>query len=169
MSQLDGKQLKDTSVAGSKLQSGAVTTAKINVDGDLSINSHNLTNVATPTVGTQGANKQYVDDQIATLGGLTALNKAMTASVTTSDFDEACATAIAATPSRDGYVQVYVNGLKAVVGDGVRTKDCYFSADGGATARAIAAITSGDKLYWVGSVAGHQLAGSDRLDFDFLA
>lgn len=94
-------------------------------------------------------------------------NKDMTAAVTAADYDDACATTVATTPSGDGYVQVFVNGVKYPVGDGVRTKACYFSADGGTTARAISAIAAGDTLYWVGSVAGFELAATDRIDFDY--
>jgi hypothetical protein len=94
-------------------------------------------------------------------------NKDMTASVTTADFQLACATAITITPSGDGYVNVDINGLRVSVGDGVRTKDCYFSNDSGATARAISAITAGDALYWVQSVAGYNLAASDKVDLDY--
>lgn len=97
-------------------------------------------------------------------------NKAMAASLTAADFAEACATAIAATPAPSAntanhYVTVRVNGVGYEVGDGVRTKDCYFSADAGATARAFGAIAVGDKLYWVGSVAGFELATTDVIDF----
>jgi hypothetical protein len=95
------------------------------------------------------------------------LNKDMTASVTAADFDEACATAVVSTPSSNGYVQVMVNGVQAVVGDGVKTEECYFSDDAGVTAKAIADITAGDKLYWVGSVAGFELDAGDRLDFNY--
>lgn len=94
-----------------------------------------------------------------------AANKDMTASVTAADFDEACATAIAATPGNDGYAEVMVNGMKETLGDGVKTKSCYFSSDAGVTARLIANITTGDKLYWVGTVAGYQLAVTDKIDF----
>lgn len=97
----------------------------------------------------------------------TTSNKDMAASVTASDFDEACATAIVSTPGNDGYVEVFINGLKETLGDGVKTKSCYFSGDAGTTARAIAAIVATDKLYWVGSVAGYQLATTDRVDFDY--
>lgn len=95
-------------------------------------------------------------------------NKAMAASVTVADFNLACATPMAATPALDGYVQVLVNGCGVEVGDGAKTKDCYFSADGGATARAIVDITAGDMLYWVGSVVGYQLAANDAIDFDYM-
>jgi hypothetical protein len=98
----------------------------------------------------------------------TILNKGMAANTTTADFQAACATTIAATPAGDGYVSVMVNGLEQVLGDGVKTKDCYFSVDAGATARAIAAITAGDTLYWVGTIAGFQLASAtDLIAFEY--
>ena len=95
-------------------------------------------------------------------------NKEMTASVTTADFDLATATTIVGTPASDSYVQVFVNGVKMVVGDGVKTKDCYFATDGtGTVAINIANIVATDQLYWVGSVAGFELDGNDRIDFDY--
>ena len=97
----------------------------------------------------------------------TSSNKWMTASVTSADFQVACATTIAATPTGHGYVDVSVNGVGVNLGDGVRTRDCYFSADSGTTAKTIATIASGDTLYWVGSVAGYQLAATDKIDFDY--
>lgn len=74
---------------------------------------------------------------------------------------------IAATPAGDSYVRVSVNGSGQTLGDGVKTKDCYFSADGGTTARAIAAIASGDTLYWNGVIAGFDLATTDRIDMEY--
>ena len=91
-------------------------------------------------------------------------NKDMACAATASDYDKACNTAIASTPTGDGMVQVCINGLLVSVGDGIRTKDCYFSADGSA-ARAIADIVAGDFLYWVGSVAGWQLLTTDVVSF----
>ena len=92
------------------------------------------------------------------------LNKDMTAATTINDNDLATATAIAATPI--GYVEVQVNGIGAVVGNGTKVGvDAYFSGDGGATARAVGAIVAGDLLYWNGSVAGFQLSPTDRIDF----
>lgn len=98
---------------------------------------------------------------------MTSANKDMTASTTVADFDLACATNVVGTPTNDGYVRVLINGLGYSVGDGVKTKSCYFSADSGATAKTIANIASGDRLYWVGSVAGHQLISTWKVDFDF--
>ena len=82
---------------------------------------------------------------------------------TSADGDYAGIT-ITYTPYSDSNVQVTVNGVGANLGDGVKTKDCYFSGDGGTTARAIADIAAGDGLYWNGSVAGYELETTDLID-----
>jgi hypothetical protein len=90
--------------------------------------------------------------------------------VTATDGDLATSSTITHAPFNGDYVQVFVNGLKASVGDGVKTGvECYFSANGGSTAKAFASITAGDSLYWNGSVAGYQLATTDVLDFCYEA
>jgi hypothetical protein len=102
------------------------------------------------------------------LGGKPSnLNKNMAASVTTADGQSACATAIAATPAGGSYVRVSVNGLNQTLGDGDKLHDCYFSGDSGTTARAMTAIVATDLLYGVGSVAGFQLAVTDKIDFSY--
>jgi hypothetical protein len=101
--------------------------------------------------------KQIIGEQPA------ITNKGMVASVTVSDFDIACATAVAGIPN--GYVGINVNGVAQSVGNGVRTQSCYFSGDGGATARAYGAVVATDHAYWVGSVALFQLAVTDVIDF----
>jgi len=88
----------------------------------------------------------------------------MVASVTTADGDLATATAIAATPI--GYTSVAADGVLYSVGNGTKIGvSCYFSGDGGATARAQGAIVLGDRCYWNQSVAGFNLDGNYRLDF----
>jgi hypothetical protein len=98
---------------------------------------------------------------------LTRDDKQLTASVTTGDGDQGTASTISHTPVSDGYVRVLINGHGASLGDGVKTSACYFSGDGGTTARAIADITAGDTFHWVGSVAGYQLAADDKIDWDY--
>ena len=71
------------------------------------------------------------------------------------------------TPVGDRNVNVFVNGDLVDVGDGVKTKDAYFSNDGGTTARAFAAILSGDELIWNGTIANFNLTASDDVDFDY--
>ena len=46
---------------------------------------------------------------------------------------------------------------------GDKTGDCYFSADGGSTARTISAIAQNDILYWNGSIASFELANDDKI------
>lgn len=74
---------------------------------------------------------------------------------------------ISATPAGDGMVIVSLNGVQTVLGNGVKTKDCYFSADGGTTARAIGDIASGDTLYWNGLVTGFDLDTNDYIDLNY--
>jgi len=97
-------------------------------------------------------------------GSSTTANKNMTAEVTTTDGSEACATAIAATPASHAYVEIFVNGAQQnLTGD--KLGDCYFSADSGTTAKTLATIAAADKLYWNGSIAGYQLAITDKISF----
>lgn len=148
--------------SASELRAAVVTVEQGTLYGD-----HRFAQTAdTITLGTTGI--VWVDIGTGTLAAFaTALNKAMAASLTTADFQAASATTLAVTPSSDGYVRVSVNGVGYVVGDGVKTKDCYFSSDAGSTAKTIANIALGDTLYWVGSVSGFQLATTDVVDFEY--
>lgn len=107
----------------------------------------------------------WANQSTATAPVPTSSNKEMAASLTTADFNVACATTMVSTPANDGYVEVFVNGMRQTLGNAVKTKDCYFSSDGGTTAKAISAIAAGDTLYWVGSVTSWQLATTDIIDF----
>lgn len=107
------------------------------------------------------------DGITATTGSLSAARlatgdkgEAGPGTATSSDGDTTGVT-LAAVPS--SMVQVFVNGIMQELGQGVKTKDCYFSADGGSTARAISALASGDTLYWNGSVAGFQVDSNDKI------
>jgi len=75
---------------------------------------------------------------------------------------------ISNTPAGDGLVMVMINGIKAELGSGVKTADCYFSGDSGSTARAIGDIASGDSLYWNGASI-FTLETSDVIDFIYNA
>lgn len=78
---------------------------------------------------------------------------------------------ISFTPALGGHVYVVVNGAVYPVGDGNRddlgdfTNNVvfYFSADGGATARAHDAIVATDSLYFNGTNAGFNLAATDEV------
>jgi hypothetical protein len=148
------------------------------LDGDhltISWDPANYTPDTSPTesadVDDLTAHLKGIDNELATQAAAapvsTSGNKEMTALVTASDGDKATNTTVAATPTNDSYVGVRINGVHYIVGDGVKTKDCYFSADAGTTARAISAVASGDELFWNGSVAGFELDATDKIDFDY--
>ena len=105
---------------------------------------------------------------VGTVETLTVDNKAMVPLATSSDGDKASDTALQQTPAAGSYIMVKVNGVYVQVGDGVKTSECYFSADGGATARAFANVALGDTLHWNGTVANYELAVSDEIDIDYL-
>jgi hypothetical protein len=95
-------------------------------------------------------------------------NKAAAPADTTGDESDTGLT-IVSTPAADSYVQVLVNGLQVELGNGVVTKDCYFSSDGTAVnVRAIAAIAAGDHLVWNGVVAKYELkVAKDVVDMNY--
>ena len=68
------------------------------------------------------------------------------------------------TPFLDSAVDIIVNGVGVSEGNGVKTSDCYFSNDGGATAKLNANIEAGDELYWNGNIAGYDLTNTDNID-----
>lgn len=93
-------------------------------------------------------------------------DKGIPSAVTAGNFSST-AVAITNTPYNGSYVAVFVNGAQQVLGDGVKTKDCYFSADGGVTARTIANIVATDVLYWNGLIALFNLTALDFIDLDY--
>jgi hypothetical protein len=91
----------------------------------------------------------------------------LAANTTTTDGQEASAFTIISEPIDSSYIVVEINGKGETVGDGVKTKACYFSGDAGATARNFAGankVTIGDKLYWNGSIAGYELDIVDKIN-----
>jgi len=100
---------------------------------------------------------------VTSTGGLSKSEVDVPALVTVSDGDQAMAPGLSTTPSAGGNLIVVVSGVLFNVGNGDKTRDCYFSDDGGATAKSIVDIVAGDTLHWVGSVAGTQLDTDDRV------
>lgn len=78
---------------------------------------------------------------------------------------------ISSTPLDGCYVAVFVNGQEFNVGDGVTSSACYFSNDGGTTARTFTSpnqIKSGDGLYWNGLLVGTDLYTNWRVSLYYL-
>jgi len=95
-------------------------------------------------------------------------NQGMAASSAVNQGDVVCATAIVSTPANFSRVDVFIGTQRWLVGDGVKTADCYFSGDSGATARAFGAIVTGDKLYLgtTGAAAGGT-STTDKVTFAY--
>jgi len=108
--------------------------------------------------------KRYVD---TTTGGIETLsNKIMVALVASTQGDQIAA-AIAAEPKNDSYVQVFINGVKCTVGNGVDTADVYFADPGDlSTAKTIATITTGDVLVR-GAGLGYDTDATDIVEYDY--
>jgi hypothetical protein len=70
-----------------------------------------------------------------------------------------------------GHVGVYINGVETDLGYGSTvSSSCYFSNDGGTTAKNIGNILSGDILYWNTTVAGFALSTElpDRISLYYI-
>jgi len=74
-------------------------------------------------------------------------------------------------PSADPYVNtgfyVFVNGAIVDLGDFDKTKDCYFSEDGGSSALAIADLGTQSQLFWNGLIAEYDLSTTDIISFQY--
>lgn len=99
--------------------------------------------------------------------GLPQLDSGSAGSTLSTD-ESATGITISATPLDDSDVAVTVNGVGIELGDGVKSKDAYFSADSGTTPRAIADIASGDELFWNGASA-YALETDDIVEIRFNA
>jgi hypothetical protein len=78
-------------------------------------------------------------------------------------------------PGNPTHIQVEVNGIGYVLGDGTDAGvDCYFSVDGGLTPAPLNALVGGDlnpannhELIWNGVYAGFELDNTDRIDLHY--
>lgn len=71
------------------------------------------------------------------------------------------------TGSPIGYTGSDVDGIHKIVGDAVKTEECYWSRDGGTTALALSALAIGDRMYWNGSEAGFELDGVSIITLNY--
>ena len=71
-------------------------------------------------------------------------------------------------PNDYSRLSIYVNGQLQNLGDGQNSTasnvDCYFSNDGGLTAKTIFSVDLGDELYWNGFNSGFDLISLDSID-----
>jgi len=70
-------------------------------------------------------------------------------------------------PYLDSGIYVFVNGQIVELGDGDKTKDCYFTNDAGTTADLIKDIGTFSHLYWNGLIATYDLTTDDVISFQY--
>ncbi len=131
--------------------SGTIANWNINLAGETG---------STGATGAAGLTSRLTRDAIS-----------LVALTTASDGDKAVNFTLAFTPVNKTYILVNVSGQQVEVGDGVKTKDSYFSGDGGTTARGFdtshpnGGVQIGDELFWNGSVITYELnAAVDIID-----
>lgn len=154
----------DLTVKGTLTNYGELIIANgsLVIDGGLYSNYGTVTMLGVQTGGSSVGERVNITDRF-----LSALD-------TTTDGDQACATPITNSPKNNSYVSVVVNGVEYQVGDGVKTTDCYFSGDGGVSAKSFSSshpngkILSGDLLYWNGSIAGIELQSIWKISFNYI-
>lgn len=189
----DALRVKDSGIVTAKIQDAAITADKLaaavagvglagGAGTALSVDLNELTDTAIDLASDSivfidatdnATRKESAADFVAALAGagvsssngqltaarLTDTNQFETASATTSNGDSS---GISIDSDPDGMVQVFVNGIMVQL-KGDKTGDCYFSADGGSTARTISNIVANDVLYWNGTIAGYELEATDKI------
>ena len=148
-------------------------TGNITASGVLTKTGNDITLGIGQGLENDGSNNLRVKTKDSTINrdasGISSVTRTdqqnLTASTTTADGQIATNVTLAKTPI--GVIMVDVNGVHASIGNGVKTSECYFSSDGGTTARNLSSIVAGDSLYWNGSVAQYQLASTDVINFKY--
>ena len=100
-------------------------------------------------------------------GVLSYSDKSYTMTTNTSGNGSPTGLTISNTPLENSYVSVFINGQEFQVGFSTTTSvPCYFSNDGGTTARTTTSpnnVQIGDELYWNGSFVGNDLYSTWRI------
>jgi hypothetical protein len=126
-----------------------------------------VTAVGSSTSNGSGSTVAHSNHVHATPRPITQAN--LTAEVTVSDGDEACATGFSADNALGGDIAILVNGIRMSCVSGAKTGAFFISGDSGSTARAFSAVVTGDKAYFNGTVAGWQLETTDKVSFVYTA
>ncbi len=77
-------------------------------------------------------------------------------------------TALTITRTPTGIIFITIDEAMVALGDASKTKDCYFSSNGGTTAKALSAITAGDTLYWNAVITGVNLSSANLISMYYL-
>lgn len=103
-------------------------------------------------------------NETTTIGKEVVYEHTATIAITTDNGD----TGIDLDATPNSALDVYIQGVPMMIGDGVKTKDVYFSGDGGVTARTITNFVIGDRLYYNAVIIGADLDIGDFIRFEVL-
>lgn len=108
------------------------------------------------------------------LSKMSIFDKGLSANNTSGDGQSATNSTLSEEPLDSSYIDVRVNGISYEVGNATKTKVCYFSGDGGSTAKSFDSshtngkVSKGDSLYWNGTVAGFNLTSTWNISIHYL-
>lgn len=149
----------DISLSG---DSGTVTIA--NGEG-LVYDSDYTATFVTHSLVTKG----YVDSQLVISGAQPEYSQRnLSPSTTGANLNfQSTGITISYTPNDYSNLQLVLNGQVQYLGDGINSTasgvECYFSSDGGVTAKNIFGVSTGDELYWNGFNSGFDLTTTDKI------
>jgi hypothetical protein len=148
--------VKMTMLANGNVGIGTTTPiAKLDVSGDARISGGLTANTISATTY-----QNYPKSTPYTL------NKSEIVTATTVSDNFNTGIRISGSPISNSYVGVAINGLNVEVGDGVTTKDCYFSSDGtSGGVRNFSGITTGDYFMWNTTISEYDLDSNDIISF----
>jgi hypothetical protein len=86
----------------------------------------------------------------------------------TSGNDSITGITLSSTPNDYSRIEVYINGQRQRLGNGVTTLDCYFGTQSG-TPIILTDILSGYELFWNGVIAGFELSATDNVEIVYEA
>ena len=154
----------DQSAAGDGLTFSAGVFA-VNTANGLTINNDNVE--VSPTIAGTGLTFSAGVLSIVA-GSAQPVYNEFSAVATTGDDAIVTGVTLGSTPNDYSRIEVYVNGQKQRIGDGLTTKDCYF---GTAPASPITLnnLLVGDQLYWNGNIAGFDLSSTDIIEIVYEA
>jgi hypothetical protein len=113
--------------------------------------------------------KAYVDNLLSSTGAQPEYSQRhVSPSITSTNQNfQPTGITISYTPNDFSNLQVILNGQVQYLGDGINSTasgvECYFSSDGGLTAKNIFNVVVGDELYWNGYNTGFGLTNTDYI------
>ena len=155
-----GKTLKDFDITESAVGQGlTISNSEISVSLTQS-SGLSFSTTGELIVNVDGDTLKIDNNQIYVLGESVYQ---VSNSLTTNGNNQSMGVSINYKPLSHSSVRVFINGQALFLGESSINVDCYFSSDGGSTAKDYKDITGGDTLYFNGQFTGWDLSTTDRI------